>query len=390
MTMAADCVECLVVGSGVVGLAVARALACSGREVVLVEANGRIGEEASSRSNEVVHAGFLYPPGSLKERLCLHGRELLLDYCAQRGVGQRRTGKLLPATDDAELKILHGLLARANALGLEGVRLLDAREVGALEPAIQCHAALHSPDARIVDSHALMLALLSDAQAAGALLVTHSRAARVDVCGDGRFEVEIVTGGEGASVLECERLVNAAGLGALPLARSMPDAVAALLPDVRMAHGSFYTYQGRAPFRHLVMPVGATLRGGGAFTLDLAGQGRFGPMLRWVDERDYRVAPDAGAQFAATIRRYWLAVDESRLAPAYAGIQPRVGGPGQAPGDWVVQGPGQHGIRGLVNLFAIDTPGLTACLATAEHVMGLLESPAPPHASRIERSLHAH
>lgn len=391
MTAAAHRVGCLVVGAGAVGLAAARALAQRGREVLIVEANGRIGEEASSRSNEVVHAGFLYAPGSLKERLCLQGRALLIDYCAQRGIGWRRTGKLVPACDDEELASLRSLARRVAELGLSGVHWLDVGEVQGLEPAMRCAAALYSADTGIVDSHALMLALLADAEAAGAVLATRTRALRIEAAEGGGFSVALESADLGVEWLACDEIVNAAGLGAWPLARTLAGYPADLLPRLHLAHGSFYAWQARAPFRHLVMPLGDTLRGGGAFTLDLAGQGRFGPLLQWVDQRDYRVVPDAAARFAAAIRRYWPQVDEARLAPSYAGIQPRTVGPEGGRGDWVVQGPAQHGLAGLVNLFAIDSPGLTACLATAEHLAALLDAPAAPHLTpRIERSLHAH
>ena len=391
MTQAVHRAECVVIGAGAVGLAVARALALRGREVLIVEANDRIGEEASSRSNEVVHAGFLYPPGSLKERLCLQGRALLIDYCRQRGIDWRQTGKLLPAGCEAEIDMLRALQQRATELGLQAVQWLDADELRRLEPEMQAPAALYSPQSGIVDSHALLLALLADAEAGGAVLATRARALTLAARPQGRWGVAVESAGQELAWVECEQLVNAAGLGALPLAQTLAGYGPTLLPQLQLAHGSFYAWHGRAPFRHLVMPVGATLRAGGAFTLDLAGQGRFGPLLQWVDRPDHRVAAAAAGRFAAAIARYWPAVDERRLAPAYAGIQPRTLGPDGSPGDWIFQGPAQHGLAGLVNLFAIDSPGLTSCLAIAGHVLELIEPQASPLTPRIEkRSLHAH
>lgn len=384
-----DRVECMVVGAGVVGIAVARALALTGREVVLVEENAHIGEETSSRNNEVIHAGFLYPPGSLKERLCRPGRERLYAYCEERRIGYRRLGKLMPATSDTEYELLEAYKARAEALGMDDVELLDPATVCSIEPDIVCRGALYSPSSGIVDSHGLMVSLLGDAEARGVALATNSRVSGVTVEDSGALLVDITAPGEGSCRLECDELVNAAGLGALPLARAIKDYPAEILPRVFFAKGSYFSYQGRVPFRRLVMPVGQTLAGGGALTLDLAGQGRFGPNLEWVEHRDYQVDPAAAASFAASVRRYWPGLEAHRLAPGYAGIRPRTTGPGEPLADWVVQGPRDHGIAGLINLFAVETPGLTACLATADYVLELLRAEPRP-CIHTHGSIHAY
>lgn len=367
-----DRIDCVVVGAGIVGVAVARALALSGLEVAIVEANARIGEEASGRSNEVVHAGFLYEADSLKETLCLRGRALLQAYCAQRGIAHRRVGKLLPATNGEELDTLRRLQARARAIGIDDVVFLDSGQVRELEPAIDVEAALFSPSSGIVDSHALLVSLLGDATGRGAMLAPKTRAIACEATDAGRFVLDLHSKAEGAHRIACDRLVNAAGLGAVALARTMKTCPSALLPTVHLAQGSLFAWQGKAPFRRLVMPVESTLGEGGAFTLDLDGRGRFGPRLTWLPLPDYRVDEALAPKIAEVVRRYWRGVDAGRLAPAYAGIQPRVFDPSEGPVDWVVQGPADHGIGGLVHLFGIDTPGITGSLALAEYVAGLL------------------
>ena len=363
-----DHVTCIVVGAGVVGLAIARELAQSGREVVIVEVNHRIGEETSSRSNEVIHAGFLYPPGSLKERMCLRGRDLLYAYCRAHDVGHRMVGKLVPALDEAELATLERVYARALELGVPGVEMLDGDQARALEPNLQCRGAIHSPISGIVDSHGLMISLLADAEAHGAMLALGTRVDAVHIEDSGRFRIEFEADGV-PGVMTSDILVNASGLGAQRLASRIDGYPAGLVPQVYFAKGSFFSYQGKSPFSRLIMPVGDTLWRGGAYTLDLAGQGRFGPDLEWAETRDYSLRPESVANFVANISRYWPGVTADRLQASYAGIRPRLTGPGEPVGDWGLQGPREHGIANLVNLFAVETPGLTSCLATAEHVV---------------------
>ncbi len=371
--MSTESIECLVIGGGVVGLAIARELANQGREVVILEANTLIGEETSSRNNEVIHAGFLYPPGSIKERMCVTGRQKLYEYCREKNVGHRKTGKLLPATNDDEADYLRKVMLRAHELGMTEVQWLSGVEASAMEPALQCQSALYSPESGIVDSHGLMLALRGDAESAGAMLAVRSRALSLTQRPDHRWHVEVDADGEPSSLV-CDYVVNAAGLGALALSQTIDVYPAHKLPQIYYAHGCFFSYQGRTPFGRLIMPVGKTLWGGGAFTLDMANQGRFGPDLRWVDHKTYEVDPAAAGPMAETIRRYWPDLDASRLQPSYAGIRPRATGPGDPIGDWVVHGPADHGLPNLVALYAVETPGLTSCLATADYVTSLLRA----------------
>lgn len=361
-----DHVECIVVGAGVVGLAIARELAMQGREVVVVESNVHIGEETSSRSNEVVHAGFLYPPGSLKERMCLKGRDMLYAYCDERQVACSRIGKLVPALDEAELALLEKCHANARRLGIE-VELLGGNEVRKLEPNLHCEQALFSPISGIVDSHGLMVALMGDAQVHGATVALGTTVVRVEILDSGAFRLEFEADGATGS-LTTDIFVNSAGLGAHTLARRIEGFPVARVPAIHFAKGSFFSYQGKRPFDRLVMPLGNTLWRGGAFTLDLAGQGRFGPDLEWPVAKDYTVDPDAASSFVANISRYWPGISAERLSASYAGIRPRTSGPGEPVTDWCIQGEEEHGIRNLVHLFAIETPGLTSCLATAQFV----------------------
>lgn len=367
MTAPLGQVDAIVIGAGVAGLAVARELGEAGIETLVLEANDRIGEETSARNNEVIHAGFLYSPGTLKAALCLAGRTLLYDYCEARGISHRRVGKLMPAVTASEVAQLEQLQAQGLSLGVGDLKLLDSVEVRALEPTLRCHAALWSPSTGIVDSHGLMLALQADAERYGSQVVTRSRALSATTVDSGGFLVEMTSGDTDRLQVECRILVNAAGLDAERFARTM-SGVPLAVPRVHLAKGCFYSYSGRAPFSHLIVPLGATLSEGGAFTLDLAGDGRFGPDLEWVDTRDYSVAGDRNTQFARAIGRYLPNFDAERLQPGYSGIRPRLTGPGEPPSDWLVAGPSAHGVQGLVHLLGIDTPGITACLAIAREV----------------------
>lgn len=373
-------VECIVIGAGAVGLAVARALAIAGREVIVLEENQAIGQETSVRNNEVIHAGFLYPAATLKARLCRPGRDMLYAYCAERGVAHRRLAKLMPAVSEAEIEALEALVRQGTAAGVHDLELLDGSEVQTLEPGMRCHAALLSPSSGIVDSHGLMLALQGEAEARGAIIAPGSRVTGGKTLERG-FLLDVASGGE-TTRIACDLLVNAAGLGAERIARALDGYPAHLVPRIHLAKGEFHTCVGAPPFRHLVVPLGETLAQGGAYTLDLGGQCKLGPDLSFVEAKDYSVDPAAAGRFAAAARRYWPGADAARLSPGYAGIRPRVTGPGEPPGDWRVDGPATHGIAGLVHLLGIDTPGLTACLAIAEHVRESLQSaPTQPPAT---------
>ena len=365
-----ETVECIVAGAGIVGLAIARALARAGREVVVVERNAWIGNETSSRNNEVVHAGFLYTPGSLRARLCRPGAERTWRYCESRGIPCRRIGKLMPAADDAELGMLVRLVEAGRAAGVPELELLDAAGVARLEPALRCAGALHSPFTGVLDTHALMLAYRGEAEDRGAMIALSSAVTGGDVRDGIRLHVAGADGTEMA--VGCRVFVNAAGLGAHRIALSLTGLAPRFAPKVHYALGRFLSWNGPPPFGRIVVPLGERLADGGAFTLDSAGRGKFGGDLVWVDEVDYRVPGDLAAKFAGAIRSYWPEIDEGRLAPDYAGIRPRTWGPEEGNGDWTISGPGDHGVPGLVNLLGIETPGVTAALSIADYVLELL------------------
>ena len=366
-------IDTAVVGAGVVGLACARELARAGREVVVLEAENAFGTATSARNSEVVHAGLYYPTGSWRARLCLRGKAMLYDFCASHGVAHRRCGKLVVACSEDELPRLDAVKALAAANGVDDLRRLSAEQAQALEPALACRGALLSPSTGIVDSHWLMLALLGDAEAAGTMLALQSPVLRGRVDGDGAV---LEVGGESPMRLRARRVVNAAGLQACTLASRIEGLPARHVPVPRYAQGAYFTLAGAAPFSRLVYPVpGQSSHLGVHFTLDLAGQARFGPSFRWVDDVDYRVDPADGAGFAAEIRRYWPGLADrpaDALQPGYAGVRPKISGPGEPAADFRIDGPTLHGVPGLVNLFGIESPGLTAALAIAEVVAGLL------------------
>jgi L-2-hydroxyglutarate oxidase LhgO len=363
-----ESVDVAVIGAGVVGLAVARAMALQGREVVVLEAHDAIGTETSSRNSEVIHAGLYYATGSLKARLCVAGRERLYAYCAAHGVGHRRCGKLVVATDDTQLPALQALQRQAQDNGVHDVARLDEAHARQMEPALRCVAALHSPSTGIVDSHGLMLALRGDAESRGAMLAFRSPVERGRAVDRG---VEIEVGGEDPMRLLARTLVNSAGLHAAAVARRIEGMDLGHVPPAHRCKGTYFALSGRAPFSRLVYPMHDHAGLGVHITLDLAGQARFGPDTEWLDDDgplDYRVDPQRAAGFEAAIRRYWPGLPDHALVPAYSDIRPKVAGPGEPPADWVVQGARDHGVAGLVNLFGIESPGLTACLALADHV----------------------
>ena len=363
-----DEVECVVVGAGVVGLAVARALALAGREVVILEAEDAIGTHTSSRNSEVIHAGIYYPQGSLKARACVEGRRLLYAYCEAHGVPFRRCGKLIVATSDAQHQELLSILAKAHANGVTDVVEIPATEAMRLEPALHCVAALHSPSTGIIDSHALMLAYLGDAEDAGAMLALRSPLSRVLASASG-FEIR-----SGETRIRSRFLVNSAGIRAPSVAGLIEGFPHERIPPEFYAKGNYYSLIGRPPFSRLVYPVPEPGGLGVHVTLDLAGQARFGPDVEWIERPDYTVDPRRAERFYAAIRRYWPALADGALAPGYAGIRPKISGPKETAADFLIQGPAEHGVPGLVNLFGIESPGLTASLALADHVAARLKS----------------
>jgi L-2-hydroxyglutarate oxidase LhgO len=369
---AMDSVECVIVGAGVVGLACARALARAGREVIVLEAEAAFGTATSARSSEVIHAGLYYPPGSLRAALCVQGQQQLYDFCEHHLVAHQRCGKLLVACQPDELAALQRVQARAEANGVHDLVWLDAAQARALEPALQCEAALLSPSTGIIDSHGLMLALLGDAQGHGAMLALRSPLLAWRSTPRG---IELEVGGDSPSSLRARCVVNAAGLQACTLAAGLDGLAPQHVPTPYYAQGAYFSLSGRSPFSRLVYPVpGDSGHLGVHLTLDLGGQARFGPSHRWVDAVDYRVDPADGADFARAVRRYWPGLSDGALQPAYAGVRPKISGPGEPAADFRIDGPSVHGVPGLVNLFGIESPGLTASLAIAERVARVMDS----------------
>jgi L-2-hydroxyglutarate oxidase LhgO len=369
-----ESVDCIVAGAGVIGLAVARALAIGGREVLILEAASGIGTETSSRNSEVIHAGIYYPPASMMARLCVAGRQALYEYCEQRMVPFRRCGKLIVATSPDEAERLPGIAARAAANGVADMRLLSAAEARALEPALATAGALLSPSTGILDSHAFMQALLDDAERAGATLVLGT-----PVLGGVAREngLELSIGGPEPLRLRCRSFVNSTGLHAPDLARRIRGMPKELVPQAFFAKGNYFSLSGKAPFSRLIYPVPVPGGLGVHLTLDMAGAARFGPDVEWVRDLSYDVDARRAESFYAAIRRYWPELGDGTLLPAYSGIRPKIVPPAIAAQDFMVQGPAGHGVAGLVNLFGIESPGLTSSLALADYVVGSLDAASP-------------
>ena len=361
-----ETVDCVVVGAGVVGIAVARALALAGRDVIVLDAAEGIGTGTSSRNSEVIHAGIYYPKDSLMARLCVDGRKMLYRYCAERAVPFINCGKLIVATSDDEASRLAAIKARAEANGVEGMRPLLSAEARAMEPNLVCSAALFSPTTGILDSHAYMLALQGDAEAAGAIFVFHTPVTSGQVGDDA---VEVVVGGADPMTLRCRLLVNSAGLYAPDLARAITGFPRQFVPTAYYAKGNYFTLDGRSPFSRLIYPVPVPGGLGVHLTIDLAGQARFGPDVEWIDTIDYSVDPHRSASFYAAVRRYWPGLNDGALKPGYCGIRPKLSAHGAQAADFMVQGPRSHGVPGIINLFGIESPGLTASMALADFVL---------------------
>lgn len=377
--MSAVDVDCVVIGAGVVGLAIARALAQSGREVLVAEATEAIGTGTSSRNSEVIHAGIYYPAGSLKALLCVRGKHLLYAYCAERGIPHKRLGKLIVATSAEQAAQLEGIAQRARANGVDDLQFISGEDAMRLEPALQCTAALVSPSTGIVDSHALMLAYQGDAENAGAQCVFHTPLVSGRVRPEGGFDLQF--GGDDAMSLSCNVLINSAGLQAPALARRIDGVPAASIPTDYLCKGSYFTLSGRAPFSRLIYPVPQHAGLGVHLTLDMGGQAKFGPDTEWVGTEDYTLDPARAEVFYAAVRSYWPALPDDALAPGYTGIRPKISGPHEPAADFVIAGPAAHGVRGLVNLFGIESPGLTSSLALAEETLARLADDASSHPS---------
>lgn len=358
-------VDTVVIGAGVVGLAVARALALAGHEVFVLEASERFGEGLSSRNSEVIHAGIYYAKDSLKAHLCVQGRQRLYDYCRQHQVPHRKCGKWIVGVGDGQAPQLRDIRRRAADNGVE-LTLVEGGQVKAALPGLRVSAALHSPETGIIDSHQLMLSLLGDLETAGGQLICQAPVLSVESSDEGHL---LKVGGTMPCLVEARQVVNSAGLGAIPLARRWLGYPQALCPEQYYARGAYFSYSGRHPFTELIYPVPEPGGLGIHLTLDLAGQARFGPDVEWIERPDYSVDPARAAAFAHSVSQWWPDLDASRLAPAYAGVRPKLSGPGEAPADFDIQGPFHHGIHGLVHLFGIESPGLTACLAIGDYVV---------------------
>ena len=373
----AEHVECVVVGAGVVGLAIARELAMRGREVIILEKQDAIGTEISSRNSEVIHAGIYYPQDSLKARLCVAGKHQLYEFCADHGVAHRRIGKLIVAAVESEVDALDDVRAAAHRNDVTDVEHLTLAAAREMEPAVQCVGALISPSTGIVDSHGLMLALQGDAEDHGTMIAflseltegqieTHGFSLKIE-SGDRTSPADVLT-------LECDVLINSAGLDAQEVAHRILGFPKTSIPPLHLARGCYFTMSGKSPFQHLIypMPDGTSL--GVHVTLDISGQTRFGPDVEWIDTIDYNVDPARGDAFYDAVRRYFPTLPDNALQPGYSGIRPKIQAPGEPAADFVIEGPEHHGIPGLVNLFGIESPGLTASLTIAKYVVQFLES----------------
>ncbi len=368
-------IDCAVIGAGVVGLAVARELALSGREVVVLESESTIGTGISSRNSEVIHAGIYYPTGSLKARLCVQGRELLYQFCARKSVMHRRIGKLIVATSAAEIPTLAKYEAQARANGVTDLRRLTVGEAEKLEPEVRCAAALLSPSTGIVDSHGLMLAYQADLEAHGGVLALDS-----PVTG-GRLQqsgIALEVGGAAPMTLLAASVINCAGLNSQRVSQGISGVPAPAIPRRFLAKGYYFALAGRSPFRHLVYPVANSAGLGTHVTLDLDGGARFGPDVQWIDSIDYGFDEARRAEFARAIRLYYPQLDDSRLRPAYTGIRPKISDAGQPAADFCIRGPSEHGNCPYVAMYGIESPGLTASLAIAQQVLRLLGAHPEP------------
>jgi L-2-hydroxyglutarate oxidase LhgO len=363
-----DTIDAVVIGAGVVGLACARSLALRGHEIVILERHDAFGTETSARNSEVIHAGLYYPSGSLKARLCVAGNELLYDYCESHGVEHRRCGKLIVATSPEQVEKLRQLQRQGETNGVKGLTMLSASQARELEPALECTAALLSPTTGIINSHQLMLALIGDAERNGAALALRSPMLHACIESDG---IWIESGSADAVRIKAGIVINAAGLEAQQVTASIDGFPLQQIPRRYLAKGNYYAHAGRVPFSRLIYPVPEPGGLGVHLTLDLGGQGRFGPDVEWISEIDFGVDPARADRFYSEVRRYWPGLQDNALAPDFCGIRPKIAGPEDPAADFLIQGPASHGIPGLVNLFGIESPGLTSCLAIAEYVAEL-------------------
>jgi L-2-hydroxyglutarate oxidase LhgO len=367
-----ETLDCVVIGAGVVGLAIARRLALAGREVVVLEAEHSIGNHTSSRNSEVIHAGIYYPTGSLRARMCLAGKKLLYRYCPTRGVDHKRITKIIVATAEDEIPTLKKYQEQAERNGVDDLVWLDKAQVNAMEPNVVAVAGVLSPSTGIIDSHGLMLAYQGDAEARGAALVFESPVLGGKVTDEG---IELEVGGKEPMQVRARTVVNAAGLTAPAVSRSIAGIPAASIPPQHFCKGHYFTLAGKAPFSRLIYPVGSGLWHGVHVTLDLGGGVRFGPDLKWLPEIDYTFEEERAASFYEAIRHYYPALADGSLVPGYTGIRPKITAQGEPAADFMIQGPKDHGLSGMVNLYGIESPGLTSSMAIGNHVASLLDLP---------------
>ena len=366
-----DRVGCVVIGAGVVGLACARALAIAGHDVIVLERADIIGTETSSRNSEVIHAGIYYAKDSNKARLCLKGRNMMYDFCESHGVNHKRCGKLIVATDAAQLEQLESIRRQAEINHVNDLTYVSADEVREMEPNVTCTGALLSPSTGLVDSHGLMLAYQGDAEEHGAMFAFNAPVESGKVTKDG---IILRVGGDSPMEIICDHLVNATGLYAQPISRSITGIPADTIPGQFFARGVYFTLGGgKPPFTRLIYPMPDPLGGLGVHvTIDLGGQVKFGPDVEWIDSVDYTVDPNRGEKFYESIRKYWPSLPDGALQPGYAGVRPKIHPKGSHATDFMIQGQDKHGVKGLVNLYGIESPGLTSSLAIAEDVAQML------------------
>ena len=357
-------VQAVVIGAGAVGLACARALALAGKEVIILERNSDFGLETSARNSEVIHAGIYYPAGSLKARLCVSGRQKLYAFCESHGVEHSRCGKLIVATSEQQVSALKNIQTRALANGVVDLQCLSAEQAKAMEPQLNCTAALLSPSTGIINGRAYMLALLGDAESRGANLALNSKVNSITYTPMG-LQLSVLCDGVEETLL-AETVVNAAGHQAIPLARTCEAMPTEKIPQAFLAKGNYFSLAGRSPFARLIYPVPEPGGLGVHLTLDLGQQARFGPDVEWVDTENYSVNPQRADVFYAAIRKYWPDLKDDALQPAYAGIRPKTVPQGSPDADFQLQGPDEHGVSGLVNFYGVESPGLTASLALAD------------------------
>lgn len=360
-------VDCIVAGAGVVGLAIARAVALSGREVLVIDAREGIGTQTSARNSEVIHAGLYYTEGSLKARLCVAGKHALYAYLAERGLNHARCGKLIVASNAAQTEKLKAIVSRAAAAGVHDLAVIDAAAIAVMEPEVEAVAAIWSPSTGIVDSHAFMLSLQGDMENAGGMLAFHTP---IEAVRRARDTFVIETGGPEPATITTSLFINSAGHGAPALAARLADYPRQMLPKQAYAKGNYFALTGRQPFSRLIYPVPEAAGLGVHATIDLGGRVRFGPDVEWVaDDQDLAVDPARAESFYAAIRSYWPGLADDALTPDYAGIRPKLHGPGEPMPDFRIEGPREHGVPGFVTLFGIESPGLTASLAIGDEVL---------------------